>query len=222
MKYIINIIMIMLILVVLLPSALAETATINSSVSLGVSNDTLTLLTPAGTTTYSVSSQLQNQTQVNSFTFTRDILCQSESLNQNLINYTSQLVGVCKEIQEDKRNCEAVYQTNVELSYEILGLRSANDTLTTLQPQYDQLQSASGSQIEKIQELQIEADKVPQLERDKYLWAVLGIVLGAIGYWYFKEKRNYPESRSGKELKRVNSDDKDQTKLYPSRMDKEK
>src|SRR3990167_4220457 len=153
----------------------AELTTVSSSVGLSVFNNTLLLQTPSGTTTYSIINDLTNKTVSNNFSFTKELSCPSEILNQNLINYTANIVSVCQGIQEEKRNCEAVYKTNTELSFELLGLRGVNESYVQLQSEYDSIKRASDTQAEKIQELKIEAEKVPQLERDKYTWALVAL-----------------------------------------------
>lgn len=207
-----------LIVVLMMSSVLAEQVSVQTSINLSVSNDTLTVQTQSGTTTYSISSQLLNQNQGYTYSFTKDVVCPNVALNDNLANYTKQIVEICKINQEDARNCEAVYKANTELSFEILGLRESNTTLNEIQPLYGQCQNTNSAQISKIQELQNEVELIPSIEKQKYTWGIIGFILGALAYWYFKIKRPHGGTRSEKDLGR--NADEDLQHPFPNRFDK--
>lgn len=175
----------------------AQTANVSTGVTITILGDGVYLQTEGGTINYSLSVDLMNSSKNYLYQFPYNFPCAEVDLNSNLANYTTQIVSACKINLERELNCQHIFETNTQQSYELLNLRQIEQACNSTMQENILYKDQVNSLQENNKGYKDQADKVPGLESQRYNYFLIGAFLGAIAYWFFVVRKSKSESRAG-------------------------
>ena len=212
-----NFVMVFIILgIFIVPIVNAEQVISNTTITISASNSnsTIHLASQFGGQDFNLAD-LQNGSQVYSFQFVGDLLCQQDIVNANLQNYTEVIASACAIDMERLNYSYTIYDTNTQLSFEKLALQANQSKYDQLIIDYTNLKSTSDAQQVTISSW----SDYEEIKNQRMTWGIVGLLVGVIGMWYYYNHGKQSRSSSKQPSALGGFNKGDNLGSYPKNLD---
>lgn len=197
-----DIVIILLVMLLIFPAALAREEEVETYVIVNVTvypdnTRDIVLYYPDGD--YDRLSQVcssANSTEKFKYTFPYEVECNITAMSWDIGNNITQIFNATSEIKslimEDLSDCAEIKKKNTEMSYLLMDYGNKTDLAAQTYSYMQKAEQCDGDKRELNTQLNEANEDVANLEKERFWFLIGGVVVGALGYWFLKVRKTYP------------------------------